>query len=139
MYRRLGLGWLAALVLATTSATPAPAETRGTGGSTTTGPTGPAKAADPLPPETDAGGNGAPRRKTGAAEPDGDGGPRHKAVAAAPVPTAIRLDPREMKSLTGDPLLGKADRIDGDERKGVVAFTFDDGPNPETTPQIIDA
>src|SRR4051812_6082592 len=122
MYRRLGLGWLAALVLATTSATPAPAETRGAGGSTTTGPTGPAKAADPLPLET-----------------DGDGAPRHKTVAAAPVPTAIRLDPREMKSLTGDPLLGKADRIDGDERKGVVAFTFDDGPNPETTPQIIDA
>ena len=151
MYRRLGLGWLAALVLATTSATPAPAETRGTGGTT-------AKPADPLPPEADgdgdgdgaprhktgaaeaSDGDGAPRHKTGAAEAsDGDGAARHKAVATAPVPTASRLDPKEMKSLTGDPLLGKADRIDGDERKGVVAFTFDDGPNPETTPQIIDA
>jgi peptidoglycan/xylan/chitin deacetylase (PgdA/CDA1 family) len=36
-------------------------------------------------------------------------------------------------------VVGKADRIDGDEIKGVVAFTFDDGPNPETTPQVIDA
>jgi peptidoglycan/xylan/chitin deacetylase (PgdA/CDA1 family) len=36
-------------------------------------------------------------------------------------------------------VVAKADRIDGDEAKGVVAFTFDDGPNPETTPQVIDA
>lgn len=38
-----------------------------------------------------------------------------------------------------DPITGKADRIDGDEAKGVVAFTFDDGPNPETTPHVLDA
>ena len=46
---------------------------------------------------------------------------------------------RNLRALTDDPILGKADRIDGDERKGVVAFTFDDGPNPETTPRVIDA
>jgi peptidoglycan/xylan/chitin deacetylase (PgdA/CDA1 family) len=56
-------------------------------------------------------------------------------IAAAPVP----LDPGNLSSLTNDPVVGKADRIDGDEVKGVVAFTFDDGPNPETTPQVIDA
>ncbi len=49
------------------------------------------------------------------------------------------LDPRKPSTLTNDPALGKADRIDGDERRGLVAFTFDDGPNPETTPQVIDA
>jgi peptidoglycan/xylan/chitin deacetylase (PgdA/CDA1 family) len=44
-----------------------------------------------------------------------------------------------LAKLTDDPVVGKADRIDGDEHKGVVAFTFDDGPNPETTPAVIDA
>jgi len=52
---------------------------------------------------------------------------------------AADLDPKNLKSLTDDPLLGKADRIDGDEAKGIVAFTFDDGPNPETTPAVIAA
>jgi peptidoglycan/xylan/chitin deacetylase (PgdA/CDA1 family) len=42
-------------------------------------------------------------------------------------------------ALTDDPVLGKADRIDGNETSGVVAFTFDDGPNPETTPAVIAA
>ncbi|HEU0029496.1 MAG TPA: polysaccharide deacetylase family protein [Kofleriaceae bacterium] len=45
----------------------------------------------------------------------------------------------ELLKLTADPVLGKADRISGEERKGMVAFTFDDGPNPETTPAVIDA
>lgn len=49
------------------------------------------------------------------------------------------LDVSRIRSLTNDPILGKADRVDGDEAKGVVAFTFDDGPNPETTPAVIDA
>ena len=40
---------------------------------------------------------------------------------------------------TDDPVLGKAPRVNGDEMPGVVAFTFDDGPNPETTPAVIDA
>ena len=74
--------------------------------------------ADPLPPE--------------AAEA------RPRTVAAASAPSS-GLDPKELRTLTDDPVLGKANRIDGDERKGVVAFTFDDGPNPETTPAVIDA
>jgi peptidoglycan/xylan/chitin deacetylase (PgdA/CDA1 family) len=57
-------------------------------------------------------------------------------VAAA---TPRVLDARNLRALTDDPVVGKANRIDGDERKGVVAFTFDDGPNPETTPQVVAA
>jgi len=45
----------------------------------------------------------------------------------------------EVATLTDDPLLGKADRIEGEELKGYVTFTFDDGPNPSTTPAVIDA
>jgi peptidoglycan/xylan/chitin deacetylase (PgdA/CDA1 family) len=45
----------------------------------------------------------------------------------------------ELAELTNDPLLGKADRIEGTEMKGVVAFTFDDGPDANTTPAVIDA
>jgi peptidoglycan-N-acetylglucosamine deacetylase len=45
----------------------------------------------------------------------------------------------ELLALTADPRLGKADRISGEELRGMVAFTFDDGPNPETTPAVIDA
>lgn len=52
---------------------------------------------------------------------------------------APALDPKNLKSLTADPVLGNADRINGEELKGMVAFTFDDGPNPETTPKVIDA
>ncbi len=45
----------------------------------------------------------------------------------------------DLKAMTDDPLLGKASRVEGEEMHGVVAFTFDDGPNPETTPSVIDA
>ncbi|HET9990673.1 MAG TPA: polysaccharide deacetylase family protein [Kofleriaceae bacterium] len=49
-------------------------------------------------------------------------------------------DPKTpLTSLTDDPLLGHSPRINGDEVHGVVAFTFDDGPNPETTPAVIGA
>jgi peptidoglycan/xylan/chitin deacetylase (PgdA/CDA1 family) len=50
-----------------------------------------------------------------------------------------KLDPKDLATLTNDPLTGKADRVDGDETSGMVAFTFDDGPNPKTTPDVIDA
>src|SRR5215468_2520758 len=60
-----------------------------------------------------------------------------KVVAAASAPAA--LDATNLRTLTDDPVVGKASRIEGDERKGLVAFTFDDGPNPETTPAVIDA
>ncbi len=36
-------------------------------------------------------------------------------------------------------LLGHADGINGEEIDGYVAFTFDDGPKPSTTPKVIDA
>jgi peptidoglycan/xylan/chitin deacetylase (PgdA/CDA1 family) len=45
----------------------------------------------------------------------------------------------DLTQLTDDPVLGKASRVSGEEVHGVVAFTFDDGPNPETTPSVIDA
>jgi peptidoglycan/xylan/chitin deacetylase (PgdA/CDA1 family) len=60
-----------------------------------------------------------------------------KVVAAAEPPGA--LDARNLRALTDDPVVGKASRIEGDERKGLVAFTFDDGPNPKTTPLVLDA
>ncbi|HSN26897.1 MAG TPA: polysaccharide deacetylase family protein [Kofleriaceae bacterium] len=44
-----------------------------------------------------------------------------------------------LTTLTDDPVLGKASRINGEEMHGLVAFTFDDGPNPATTPAVIDA
>lgn len=47
--------------------------------------------------------------------------------------------PPALTTLTDDPVLGKASRINGEEQHGIVAFTFDDGPNPETTPFVIDA
>ncbi|MEO7733786.1 MAG: polysaccharide deacetylase family protein [Kofleriaceae bacterium] len=64
--------------------------------------------------------------------------PKPKTVASA-AQAAEPLDVHNLKSLTDDPVLARADRIDGDERPGVVAFTFDDGPNPETTPHVIEA
>jgi peptidoglycan/xylan/chitin deacetylase (PgdA/CDA1 family) len=54
--------------------------------------------------------------------------------AAAPV-----LDVKNLATLTNDPILGKAHAISGEEMTGVVAFTFDDGPNPATSPAVIDA
>jgi len=60
---------------------------------------------------------------------------------AGVAPAADRMkDPATpLASLTEDPFLGSAPRINGDEVKGLVAFTFDDGPNLETTPTVIDA
>jgi peptidoglycan/xylan/chitin deacetylase (PgdA/CDA1 family) len=86
----------------------------------------PAGAADPLPPEA----------RTEAA-PDRDARPRTVATAT-PAPAAA-LDIKDLRTLTDDPMLGKARRVEGEERKGFVAFTFDDGPNPETTPAVIAA
>jgi peptidoglycan/xylan/chitin deacetylase (PgdA/CDA1 family) len=52
---------------------------------------------------------------------------------------AAKLDPKNMQTLTDDPVLGKAHAISGEEHPGLVAFTFDDGPNPDTSPIVIDA
>jgi peptidoglycan/xylan/chitin deacetylase (PgdA/CDA1 family) len=56
-----------------------------------------------------------------------------KAAAKAAV---IEVKPTEF---TNDASVGRADRVNGEEMTGVVAFTFDDGPNPETTPAVLDA
>jgi len=45
----------------------------------------------------------------------------------------------EPNAFTNDPVLGKGERIAGEGVTGLVAFTFDDGPNPETTPAVLDA
>lgn len=37
------------------------------------------------------------------------------------------------------PGLGGASRVEGDEAPGLVAFTFDDGPSPHTTPRVLRA
>jgi peptidoglycan/xylan/chitin deacetylase (PgdA/CDA1 family) len=50
--------------------------------------------------------------------------------------TDIKPEPTEY---TNDPVLGVATRVNGADPKGLVAFTFDDGPNPATTPFVIDA
>lgn len=62
-----------------------------------------------------------------------------KQVEAAKPAAPRPFDAADPDTFTSEPVLGAADRIDGDERAGVVAFTFDDGPNPETTPAVIDA
>jgi len=116
MYRRLGWLVLAGLT-ATAHAEPAPA-----------------RGADSLPPEAD------PEPKT---EPKTgskiDARPKTVATATSASASATALDIKDLRTLTDDPVVGKASRIEGEERKGFVAFTFDDGPNPETTPQVIAA
>lgn len=66
-----------------------------------------------------------------------------KKAPKAPAKDKEPARPKEPKvdvtTLTDDPILGKAERIEGDELRGYVAFTFDDGPNPQTTPAVIDA
>jgi peptidoglycan/xylan/chitin deacetylase (PgdA/CDA1 family) len=50
-----------------------------------------------------------------------------------------RPQDEDLVELTNDPLLGRADKITGHGVRGLVAFTFDDGPEPATTPAVIDA
>jgi peptidoglycan/xylan/chitin deacetylase (PgdA/CDA1 family) len=53
---------------------------------------------------------------------------------------ALADDPPPLTSLTDDPVLGKSPlRVEGEEVHGLVAFTFDDGPSPQTSPDVIDA
>jgi peptidoglycan/xylan/chitin deacetylase (PgdA/CDA1 family) len=117
------LGWLVIAVLASTA--------RAEPSAPAAGPAPPrARPVDPLPAEIRAAEASAPAAMAAAAAID---------TAHKPAVEPAGLDPRNLRTLTDDPVVGKADRIDGDEAKGVVAFTFDDGPNPETTPQVIDA
>ncbi|HTR56375.1 MAG TPA: polysaccharide deacetylase family protein [Kofleriaceae bacterium] len=64
---------------------------------------------------------------------------RWLAVALMLAASTARADDPTPTNITDDPVLGKASRVEGEEMHGVVAFTFDDGPNPETTPAVIDA
>jgi peptidoglycan/xylan/chitin deacetylase (PgdA/CDA1 family) len=85
---------------------------------------------DPMPPEEPA-----PK----AAKPDAKAEAKDKdAKSEAPKPVK-KSEADELLALTNDPMFGKADRIDGDELKGLVTFTFDDGPNPDTTPAVMEA
>jgi peptidoglycan-N-acetylglucosamine deacetylase len=58
-------------------------------------------------------------------------------------PRRSRREPPDSPPRTSeDPpptLLGGADRVEGDEVDDVVSFTFDDGPDPHTTPIVLDA
>lgn len=53
--------------------------------------------------------------------------------------SAQRSASSDLAALTDDPIVGRASRVNGTEVSGVVAFTFDDGPNPKTTPAVLDA
>lgn len=64
----------------------------------------------------------------------------HKVEKTDPMPSEEKkLDVDKILTLTDDPILGKAHAVSGEEHPGVVAFTFDDGPNPDTSPGVIDA
>jgi len=71
--------------------------------------------------------------------PEPTAGEARPTQVAAASPVAAVSDGRSLRALTDDPVVGKASQVDGEERRGVVAFTFDDGPNPETTPAVIEA
>lgn len=68
---------------------------------------------------------------------------RAAAPVIAPAPGPERAEPApaegDLAPLADDPALARGDRIEGAELKGLVAFTFDDGPNPETTPRVLAA
>lgn len=61
--------------------------------------------------------------------------PRHQRRAAVP----STIEDEALLALTNDPILGRADKVEGDEVKNLVAFTFDDGPEPTTTPTVMAA
>jgi peptidoglycan/xylan/chitin deacetylase (PgdA/CDA1 family) len=48
-------------------------------------------------------------------------------------------DPAPDADLAADPVVGGAEHVDGDEAPGMVAFTFDDGPQIGTTEKILAA
>ncbi len=58
------------------------------------------------------------------------------AKGKAPTTEVIKVEPNEY---TNDPIVGQASRISGEEVRGLISFTFDDGPNPETTDAVLDA
>jgi peptidoglycan/xylan/chitin deacetylase (PgdA/CDA1 family) len=57
----------------------------------------------------------------------------------AGAPAAETVDAGPLDPMAIDPILGHAQRVGGTETTGLVAFTFDDGPEPKTTPRVIAA
>jgi peptidoglycan/xylan/chitin deacetylase (PgdA/CDA1 family) len=55
------------------------------------------------------------------------------------VPPAPEPAPPSVKWDDPEPVFGGAQRVSGKERDDVIAFTFDDGPNEDTTPLVLDA
>lgn len=62
-----------------------------------------------------------------------------KRTAAVAKPAARAPVAKPAPKFTTDPVVGSSERVIGKHANGIVAFTFDDGPNPKTTPAILDA
>lgn len=62
-----------------------------------------------------------------------------KVVAIAKTSAPAAAETAAPNPTTNDPILAGADRVVGRDRDGYVAFTFDDGPIPETTPTVLEA
>lgn len=57
----------------------------------------------------------------------------------AEIDADLAAEPPVVYAAPGPSLLGGADRVEGEEQNDLVAFTFDDGPDPHTTPRVLDA
>ncbi len=67
-----------------------------------------------------------------------------RADSSGELPRAVEIDvqaeaPAEAPPGLAPAKLGAANRVEGDEAPGLVAFTFDDGPSPYTTPRVLRA
>lgn len=66
--------------------------------------------------------------------------PPHYPIAKKPAPKLAEIDVLVQPSeFTNDPVLGRSERVVGEGVKGMIAFTFDDGPVPGTTPAVLAA
>lgn len=84
-----------------------------------------------------------PAEAGAAPSPADDAATTESPAPGEPAPRKKKRDPDFSPPRTAeDPrptALGGADRVQGEELANVVAFTFDDGPDPHTTPVILDA
>jgi peptidoglycan/xylan/chitin deacetylase (PgdA/CDA1 family) len=61
-------------------------------------------------------------------------------VERKPAPKLAEIDVSvKPNEFTNDPVLGRSERVVGEGVRGMIAFTFDDGPVPSTTPAILAA
>ncbi len=60
-----------------------------------------------------------------------------KPATVAPIVKPETAPP--LTQFTNDPAVGSSERVVGKHANGIVAFTFDDGPSPATTPAVLDA